>query len=124
MAQNSVAEASFDRKNKGKKPSGELASQEKSKILSRIKRRLTEHAGVLRSEKGLLTCQGALDDAKLQLENLNERRVFSSMDYYEIDHAITAARSIARSACRRKTSLGSHFREDDPTGVFDRIEKA
>ena len=116
-------EASFDRKNKGKKPSGELASQEKSKIMNRIKRRLTEHAGVLRSEKGLSTCLAALDDAKLQLENLNERRVFSSMDYYEIDHAITAARSIARSACRRKTSLGSHFREDDRTDGFFKADQ-
>ena len=98
-----------------KKPSVDFASREKSEIMDRIKRCLSEHAGVLRSEKGLSMCLAALDDVKLQLEDLNQSQALSSTDYYEIAHAITTAGSIARSARRRKTSLGAHFREDDRT---------
>lgn len=71
---------------------------------------MTDHAGIIRNEKGLQ--EGLKSIGQLRSELPNE-----PSEYYSLisQNLLTVAELIIRSAIYRKESRGGHFREDFPT---------
>ncbi len=71
--------------------------------LPKIRELMTQHVGVLRNENGLKTALSELTDLDGRYGN-----AAPAANY------LTAAKAVVTAALNRKTSVGGHFRTDDP----------
>ncbi|MGD9216720.1 MAG: FAD-binding protein [Desulfobacteraceae bacterium] len=94
---------------------GEESEQEREQ-LAWLKRTVTQamdkYVNVVRSKHGLEACRRVLIDADRQLVSMEGARRENYLRYSKIRNMIDVAGQIVKSAIRRKTSCGAHFRAD------------
>lgn len=88
-----------------------------SELEDMIKRTLSKHVMVIRTDKGLQLCKRNLDDYEKQLEQINTNDIICLKKYFELKSMISTGKLVTQSAIERKKSNGSHFRED-----FDNVQ--
>jgi succinate dehydrogenase / fumarate reductase flavoprotein subunit len=94
-------------------------SENSGKIKSSLRKTMTEHLSVFRTENGILDALAALDRLETRSANIAIRGKALSMNpelvlRWELDNLMRLARIIAHAALRRKESRGAHYREDYP----------
>ena len=77
-----------------------------------VKHAMHTHVNIVRSKQGLESCRRILFDASCRLASMEGATRENYMCYNKIRNMIDAARQIVKSAIRRMTSLGPHFRVD------------
>ncbi len=108
--------------NPGRHPSADLngkgqrfqkpVSPKISNIVKQVKRVMSEHAAVVRTEEGLKNCLRTLVDYNSQLDAIKSVDISERKKYIQAQHMTTTARLVVESALLRKDCCGSHYRED------------
>lgn len=86
----------------------------------RLKFIMAEHAGVVRSAKGLTAAQEALKAVQeellpgIRIQGSHFRYNQSALAFLELEKMVTAARAVVSAGLGREESRGAHFREDFP----------
>ena len=88
-------------------------------IKNKIKDIMWNYAGILRNEALLRKGLFELEEIKKQLDG---KKLFSDFNSYEIRNMIGVAEIIIKSALKRKTSIGAHFRTDAHIENEEKIE--
>jgi L-aspartate oxidase len=81
-------------------------------IVNNVKTAMSEHAAVIRTEKGLISCQSTLMDCACQLDSIKPVTIAEIGIFCQALLMTTAARLVVAAALSRKKSCGSHYRED------------
>ena len=94
-------------------------SENSGVIKSSMRKTMTEHLSVFRTEQGILKALAELDELDLRKRNIaisNKARPMNPelVLRWELDNLLCIARTIAQAALRRKESRGAHYRDDYP----------
>jgi L-aspartate oxidase len=87
-------------------------SQKIDRIAQSVKKDMSEHAAVIRTEEGLINCLNALINYDSQLDSLNCVSNCELKRFVLARHMTTTAKLVTDAALSRKKSCGSHYRED------------
>ena len=87
-----------------------VSSERPTELKTRLKSVMWKHAGIVRSEKGLIK---AIRDISLMQAYMSKKEGVNE-EIIEINNMLLAARLVVRAALARTESRGCHFREDYP----------
>ncbi len=81
---------------------------DRDKIRSEVQSVMTEHVGIIRSEKGLNYAKDIIDGFYEQLKDMKNE----SIKDYELQNIVLLSKLVVESALERKESRGAHYRSD------------
>jgi L-aspartate oxidase len=86
-------------------------------LRERLRRLMTDRAGVVRSGDGLTGAIGELERLHLELERLDGERPDPGPEGFEVANLVQRGWAVAELALRREESRGGHWRSDHPAPV-------